>query len=228
MIKTKTLLMLAAASLAIGFGGLPAMSQSDQQGAPQQGAASDLVPLAGAKVDFAKVKPGTDWSKYKTIMLTGLHVPMDVRDATPKGTRPDFGESYVLGDKEVAALQKAYDDTMRDELGKRYTFVTTAGPDTMIISGQIMDITLTAPIETSRRSYASAGRTYSRTSGTIALGMVIADGTDNKVIAIAADQHVPNEIWQINNSTTNMGQAKYAFRRWARGLSKRLENVNAP
>ncbi|HKD46066.1 MAG TPA: DUF3313 family protein [Rhizomicrobium sp.] len=219
----KTLLaLITSISIVIGFGGLPAKSQSDQQGA------SDMVPLASAKVKFAKIRPGTDWSKYKTIALSNLRVPAEVRDAKPKGTRPSFGESYVLGDKEVAALQSAYADAMKDALGKSYTFVTTPGPDTMIINGEILDITLTAPVESTRRTYASAGRTYSRTAGTIALGMVIADGTTNQVIAMMADQHVPNDVWQINNATTNMAQAKYAFGRWGRALRDRLANVNAP
>ena len=122
-------------------------SQPQAPGSASSSGAADLVPLPGAKVKFAKVRPGTDWAKYHTIELAILRVPAEVRDAAPKGTRPGFGESYVLRDQDVAALQDAYAGAMRDELSKAgFTFVTTPGPDTLIVLAQILKIELTAPI----------------------------------------------------------------------------------
>ena len=44
-------------------------------------------------------------------------------------------------------------------------------------------------------------------------------------IAEAADQSVPDNVWGINNSTTNMGEARIAFRRWAGAIRERLVNA---
>ncbi|HEX4370575.1 MAG TPA: DUF3313 family protein [Rhizomicrobium sp.] len=172
---------------------------------------------------FAKVQPGTDWAKYHTVELATLRVPAEVRDGAPKGTRPGFGESYVLRDQDVAALQDAYAGAMRDELGKAgFTFVTTPGPDTLIILGQILNIQLTAPIESTRQTYTSRGATFSRDAGSMAMGLVFGDGASGQVIAEAADQSVRDNVWGMNNRTTNLAEAKYAFRRWAAAIRERL------
>jgi hypothetical protein len=197
-------------------------SQPQTSNSASNPGAADLVPLPGAKVKFAKVRPGTDWAKYHTVQLGALRVPAAARDATPKGTKPGFGESYVLRDQDVAALQDAYAQVMHDELSKAgFTFVTTPGADTLIILGQIQNIQLTAPIESTRRNYAG-GATFSQSAGSMVLALVFGDGGTGQLIAEAADQSMPDNVWGINNSTTNLGEARIAFRRWARAIRERL------
>ncbi|HEY1922991.1 MAG TPA: DUF3313 family protein, partial [Tepidisphaeraceae bacterium] len=85
-------------------------------------------------------------------------------------------------DQDVAALQDAYAGAMRDELSKAgFTFVTTPGPDTLIILGQILNIQLTAPIESTRQTYTSRGATFSRDAGSMAMGLVFGDGASGQV-----------------------------------------------
>lgn len=208
------------AQTAIGFSAEPQ---------PPQMTDSGLVRVDNAKVALAYVRPGTDWSKYRTILLEPLAVPVKVRDAAPSGATTRLGESYVLRDQDVAALQKAYGESMRKALGDggRYVFVTTAQADTLIVAVQVIDIKLAAPIEGSRVGNAGRSRTYSRGGGSIAIAAVLADGASGQVVGEAADRKYPADIWGINNSVTNLSQARTMFLSWGRALRNKLDSSGA-
>ena len=112
---------------------------------------------------------------------------------------------------------------MRDALSKAgYSFVTTPGADTLVIAAQIVDLRLNAPVESSRLSYSSRGRVYSRGAGSMSVGAVLADGPTWQVLAQIGARSYSADVWQINNSTTNRAEARRAFNKWARALSDRL------
>jgi len=198
--------------------------------APEQ-RPNGLVRIPNSRAQLVYIRPGTDLSKYRTIELRSLHVPEKVRDAAPSGTRSRGFESYVLRDQDVAALQEAYDKAMREQLSRAgYTFVTTPGPDTLIVEAQIIDIKLAAPIESTRRSYSGGGFVVSRGGGSMAIAAAFGDGATNQVIAEAADRSLPGNVWGVNNSVTNRAEVRRAFTRWAsalrEGLSRRRVSVN--
>ena len=199
-----------------------AQPQPDQPGpALQKG--QGLVPVPDARAVLATVMPGVDWSRYRTIEIRPLQIPDTVRDATPGGASRRLWESYVLRDQDVAKLQEAYASAMRDQLGSTGLAITSApGPDTLILAAQVMDIGLAAPIESSRQSFSGPGRTYSRGAGSIAIAGVLADGASGQVIAEMADQHNSVSVWGINNSVTNLAEARRGFNKWARALRDRL------
>ena len=176
------------------------------------------------KFKLAYVMPGTSFAKYKTIQLRTLEIPPDARDGG-SGQTKRFRESYILGDKEVAALQSAYNDTMRDILGKAgYTFVDTPQADTLIVAPMVMKIRLNAPIESSRVGYSGRSRTYSQGGGSITIGAVLADGGNSEVIAQVVDHGYPTDMWRINNRVTNLSDAKQVFSKWARALRETLKS----
>jgi hypothetical protein len=172
---------------------------------------------------LAYVMPGTSFAKYKTIQLRTLEVPPDARDGG-SGQTKRMRESYILGDKEVAALQSAYSDTMKDILGKAgYTFVDTPQADTLIVAPVVMKIRLNAPIESSRVGYSGRSTTYSQGGGSLTIGAVLADGSNNEVLAQVVDHSYPSSMWRMNNRVTNMADAKSAFAKWARALRETLK-----
>jgi len=182
-----------------------------------------LMPLPNARAALARVMPGVDWSKYRNVEIRTLQIPDTVRDATPPGATRRLWESYVLRDQDVAKLQDAYASAMRDQLPAAGLAITsTSGPDTLILAAQVIDIRLAAPIESSRMSSSGRGRTYTRGAGAIAIAGVLADGATGKVIAEMADQHNSINVWGINNSVTNLAEARRGFNRWARALRERL------
>jgi hypothetical protein len=167
--------------------------------------------------------PGVDWSKYRSIEIRTLQVPETVRNAAPPGATRRLWESYLLRDQDVAKLQEAFATAMRNQLTATGLALTSApGPDTLILAAQIINIRLAAPIESSRLSSSGRGRTYTRGAGSIAAAGVMADGGTGQVIAEMANQHNSINVWGINNSVTNLAEARRGFNKWARALRDRL------
>jgi uncharacterized protein DUF3313 len=191
--------------------------------APQ--ALNGLERVPNAKVALAYVKPGLDWSKYKTIQLLPLSIPATARDTAPKGTRPDFGQTYILSDKYVAALQKAYDEVTRDELAKGgLHFVSVPQADTLVIAAQINNIQLNAPVDDVTRGPRSA--TFTKGAGAMTLAAAFGDGMTGQVVAMAEDRKVSTDanIWRMNTDTGNLVEARRAFRQWASLMRERLSH----
>jgi hypothetical protein len=193
--------------------------------APPAALSNGLQLVPGTKVALAYVRPGTDWTKYKTILLKPLSIPPNVRNTAPKGADPEFGESYMLSDDNVATLQSAFAQSMQDVLGQAgFTFVTTPQADTLIVAPQVMRIQLNAPIESSRDTFTEGGFTLSSGgAGSMTIEAVLADGATMTVIAQVADRKYGSSIWRVNNEVTNLAQARQAFDQWAGDLRDRLK-----
>jgi hypothetical protein len=200
-------------------------SAAAQQQQPPQTIAGGLQRMQGSKVAYAYVRPGTNWTKYRTIMLKTLVVPANARNTAAPGATADFGESYMLPDSAVTQLQSAFATSMQNVLGSAgYTFVSTPQADTLIVAPQVVKIVLSAPVESSRLDQSSPGITFSRGGGSITVGAVLADGASRVVIAEAIDRQYGSNVWGVNNSTTNMAQAREVFDQWARDLRDRLQS----
>src|SRR5262249_47946487 len=162
-------------------------------------------------------------TKYKTILLKPLSIPPNARNAAPKGTVPEFGESYLLPDDAVTSLQNDFAHSMQDVLGGAgFTFVTTPQANTLVVAPQILRIQLRAPIESTREDYAGGGFTVSPGGGSMTIEAVLADGSTQAVVAEVADRQYGSSMWQVNNRVTNYQQARMAFDQWAKDLRDRL------
>lgn len=187
-----------------------------------------LVRVPDSRAAIAYVRPNTDWAKYKSICFLTLAIPPEVRDASPPGARTHLGESYVLGDKEVSAIQKAYRDTMSEvfrDAGKRV--VPAPQADTLIVASHLMDIRLNAPIERTRRSYQGRGMTITEGAGSMQIATLLADGVSEVVLAELADRSYPQDMWRSNNRASNMAEARRAFKKWGRELRDGLAERGA-
>ena len=186
-----------------------------------------LVEFENAKIDFAALRPGVDWAKYKTIMLYELAVTPAARDATPEhsSTRRYAGESWVLRDKDIKLMQEEFAKVMEKELPKGgFSFVTEPQADTLIIVPTIIDIYLTAPIEDTRRTNMSRGATYTEGAGALTIAVILADGETLEVVAEGVDQRYPSSsnMWKENTRVFNIGDMRSIFRAWGKMMRKRL------
>jgi hypothetical protein len=196
-----------------------------QQQAPQS-LPGGLERVQGSKVALAYVRPGTVWTKYRTILLRTLAVPASARNTAPPGTFAPFGESYMLSDSDVATLQSDFAKSMHDTLGNAgYTFVTTAQADTLIVAPVVTKILLNAPTYSSRELSSGMGQTFTAGAGSITIAAVMADGASKTVIAEVKDRNYGSNIWNMNNSVTNLEQAKQAFDQWANDLKDKLQST---
>ncbi|HWU26453.1 MAG TPA: DUF3313 family protein [Rhizomicrobium sp.] len=193
------------------------------QQAPQT-LSNGLQRVQGSRVALAYVRPGTDWTKYRNIMIEPLIVPASARNAAPSGATPEFGESYLLSDSDVSSLQGAYAKSMHDVLTNAgYSIVTTVQPNTLIVAAEISRIILNAPVENSRPGYGGMSMTLSQGGGSMTMKAALADATSRIVLAEAADVKYGSNMWGINNEVANLGQARFAFDQWATDLKKRLQ-----
>jgi hypothetical protein len=183
-----------------------------------------LVRVEDSKAAVAYVRPNTDWAKYKTVQISPLVIPQKVRNTAPKGERPGFGESFIMRDEDVAAIQKAYLEAMTEDMNKSgLTVVTTPSADTLVIASQLLNVTLNAPIESSGMNYAGRGRTYTQGAGSMAIAVVLADGESGTVVAEGADRSYSHSMWGMNTRVSNLNEARRAFRIWARELGDALK-----
>jgi hypothetical protein len=185
--------------------------------------ADGLVRVRDSRSMIAYVKPNADWAKYKSVAIQALVIPNKVRDAAPRGTRPNFGESYVLRDQDIAAIQKLFAEEVSEAFKLNgFQVVTMPGPDTLIVSSQLLNITLNAPLEDTRQNY-MAGRTFSEGFGSVAIETDLADGESNSVIAMVAGRRYPHQLWGRNNRARNVADARIIFKAWAREISDAIK-----
>lgn len=170
------------------------------------------------------VRPGTDWARFRSVQIMPLVIRPEVSDATPRGQRRRGRESFILRDRDVADLKRIFDESMRTELERNgFTVVGEPRADTLVIAAELTDIVLNAPIESTRRSAVGRGRTYTQGAGSMAIRAVLADGDSRTVVAAAADRTYGQSFWGPNTRGGNVGQARSAFRSWARQLSNGLQ-----
>jgi hypothetical protein len=190
---------------------------------PPQQLSNGLQRVQTNKVVLAYVRPGTDWSKYKTIYLQKLLVPASARNAAPAGADPGFGKSYMLTANDVSELQDTFAKSMHKVLGNNgFTFVTTPQADTLIVKAEVVKIVLNAPIQSTREGYSGMGVTVSRGGGAIELEAVLADGGTNNILAEVVDRKYDANVWGINTAVTNWAETRDVFDQWANDLSDRL------
>lgn len=188
-----------------------------------QATSDGLVRVQDGRAAIAYVRPDANWVKFKSVEIQPLVIPAKVRNTAPKGERPGFGESFILKDEDVAAIQKAYSDAMTKELTKAgFAVVDAPRGDTLVIAAQLIDITLNAPIDSTRATM-MGGVTLSQGAGSMAIEAVLADGTSGTVVAEAADRKYGHSMWGINNRASNMFDAQEAFRGWGRELAQAVQ-----
>jgi len=179
-----------------------------------------------AKVDFAYVKPETNWTRFTSLEIRQLEIGEDARDAGD-GKRGSFGESYVLRDEDVADLQSAFKTVFHKEMSEKggYDIVDVANDNTLIVMPMIIDVSLTAPIEDTRRSNTARSGTYTESSGSLTVAMSFMDGQTSEIVARAIDKSYPSSYWHENTRTSNMQDARQVFRGWAREMRRALERT---
>jgi hypothetical protein len=206
-------------------GAAPSATDQPQVAAPS---ASDLglTRTTNTRSRIVYQKPGTNWSRFKTIQLMALEVPPDARDASSSGSRRTrMRESFVLQDRDVQDLQSAFAQSVRTAMTNAgFTLVDTPQADTLVVGPMVSDITLSAPVSNTRP--AGRSRVYSRGAGSISIAAVLADATTGEVLGQVASAHAPSNMWRINNRVTNMSDARQAFSQWGRQLANTLRSGN--
>ena len=188
-----------------------------------------LVLNEDAKVDIAYVRPNVDWKKYKTFYFRTLNVSDEAKDASPKqhsSRRGHMGESWIIPEKDIELMKTEFARIMTESMEDAgYTVVTEPQSDTLIIAAEVVDIYLKAPIEDSRKSYASRGATYTDGAGSMTIAAALADADEMRVLAYIADNRYPSSMWSQNTRISNVNDMKGLYRTWGKKLAKGLKKA---
>ena len=206
--------MFAAAALLICC---PALADPPQQ-------VSDASVPANT-MTLVHVRPGTDWTKYTSILVQPLAVPANARNATPPDAFPESGESYLLSDEDVYDLRNTFSKSMHTVLGDNgFTLATLPDAHTLVVVPQVMKITFNAPVKDRQGAYGGLDYALTRGGSAIEIRAVLADGATGKVIAEVGDRNYGADVWALNHSSVHWTQARDVFDRWADDLSSKLRS----
>lgn len=189
---------------------------------PQTWDGLDLV--AQKRFDAVYLKPDANLARYTEIMLDPLQVSFD-RNWDPRAGTATLREVDTGRIKQALAdeFQKVFAAALTAD-GK-YRLVTEAGPETLHITPQIIDLYINAP----DMSMQTAGRVRSYTvdPGRMTLTAEFRDGASDTLLARIVDkkQGMDSGYLQITNSVTNLADARRAMTQWARAIREGLDTA---
>ena len=220
----KAILWIAGILLMTGCASTPA--PQPEMGAAPKGFLGDyygkLQPGPEGGVKQRWLKPGTDFSKYKRVMLDSV-VFFFANDSEYKGIDPQ-----AL--KEVA---DAANRQLVNTLQARFPIVAEPGPDVVRIRIAITDLKQSNPVVSGITSVVPVGigislvkkgSTDSWTgSGTTGAEFMALDSMTNDVIAVAQDQKSAG----FTERFSKWGSAEEAFKFWAERIKLFMESAQA-
>ncbi len=204
-----------------------------QQGPDAETTKDGLVKVDNSKLALSYARPNVNWQQYSKLYFKPTKVTNDHPDdyRAPKIDRQSDGlnATYDLPQASLDKMALQFSKTVADVFNNEQPFelVTQAGPNTLIIETAVTDIRLTAPIEKSRRSFNSSGKTYTQSSGSMVLLAVLKDAESGEVLAKAADRAMGFDQWRQNTQVFNWGDVKTVYRRWANDFKNALIEASA-
>lgn len=192
-----------------------------------------LVKIDNSVLDLSFAKPNVDWGKYtklyfKAATATNDH-PADYKPPRIDRRADGLNATYDLPEKALNRMSTEFSVIVASVFNEDQPFelVDKAGPSTLVIEVAVTDIRLSAPVESSRRSYSSMGKTYTQNSGSMMLLAVVKDGQSGEVLAKAADRGEGFDQWQQNTQVFNWGDVKTVYRRWVNDFKNALMMAGA-
>ena len=166
-----------------------------------------------------------DWSQYTQIKLDRATV------AFKKNWKRDQNryDPFKVRDKDVeeikAKLSDLFNDVFTEELtaNSAYTMADSIGPDVMTIVPRIVDLDIAAPDTNS----VGRSNSYTQQAGRMTLILEIYDSLSGDLMAKASHRQDAPDYNQMRwtTSVTNTAEARRMLSRWAKELSKRLDEA---
>jgi hypothetical protein len=178
-------------------------------------------PEGGAKERW--LKPGVDFSKYNKLMVDSV-VFYFADDSEDKG----------IDAEQMKELTDAFNQELMNALKDKYPIVAEPGPDVARLRIAITGVKKSKPGVSAVSSILPIGLgislikkgatgSWSGSGGTNAEFMAL-DSTTGDVIAVAVDERSAG----FTERFTSLGAAKDAFKVWAEGIRRFMDNPRAP
>ncbi|MGS0675856.1 DUF3313 family protein [Shewanella sp. 125m-1] len=234
-ILTKRNLILNATLFVCLLGGVACSSEPAtlQQGSDAERTKEGLVRVDHSRLALSYVRPDVNWGKYTKLYFEPVQVtndhPADYKPPRIDKRAEGLNATYELPLEALDKMSEQFQITVKEVFNNEQPFelVNIKGPNTLVIQAAVTDIRLSAPIESSRRSFNSMGRTYTENSGSMMLLAVIKDGETGEVLAKAADRGEGFNQWSQNTKVFNWGDVKTVYRRWVNDFKNALFEAGA-
>jgi hypothetical protein len=176
-------------------------------------------PKGGA--DWVYIKDGVDFAKYNKVIFDQVTFFLK-EDAKYKGIKPE----------DINELTEAFNNAVRENIGKSYSLVDTPGPDTLRIRVSLTDIVPSKPgmsvvstvmpigLGISLIKKAATGKHTG--VGETSMEMEILDSQTNERIAAAIDMYSGGKL----SGMKKWGSAEEAFKFWTERLRTRLDEYH--
>ena len=182
---------------------------------------SGMKPGPEGGADWVYIKEGVNFAHYKKVMVD--QVTFFLRDdAKYKGVNPD----------DIKELTDAFNNAVRENIGKYYPLVDQPSPDVIRIRIAITDlvpnnpgisaVTTVMPIGLGLSMLKKAVTGKHTGVGETSMEMEILDSLTNERVAAAIDQYSGGKL----SGMKKWGSAEEAFKFWTERLRKRLDEYH--
>ena len=217
--------LAALCILAVGLAGCATKQPTAQTGPEAEVSFDGLYQYDNTRVDVAWAVPDLDLSSYTSIMP--VNVGVAYREVPNRGNTTaarSRGGPYFIDDDARSEFEALVDEIVAEELLKsnRFNIVSEPGPNTLKVSGGLLDVTSQVPPEpTGGRS-----RIYLSSVGEATLVLEIRDSESNRILARAVDRRAAETIsgsFMQSNSVTNSAEVRRLIRHWGALVREALE-----
>lgn len=222
-------LLLTLSLLAVGCSNKPLSFASENT---ENTTETGLLRIENSQLDLSYAKPNIEWHRFnklhiRSITADNLH-PQDYK--APKIDKKWDGQraTYTVPEKGLRRLEQEF-KSMADKIfdhEQPWQLSDVIDENTLVIDARITDIRLSAPIESTRRTFTSGGRTYTENAGSMVLIAILSDGRNNEVIAQSMDRGAAFDNWSTNSSVFNWGDVRTVYRSWGNALKNALFQVH--
>lgn len=219
------------AALAVALSACVATPPTFQTGSDAEVTFDGLTRLDGTVMDRAWARTDIDLSKYSKVMFDGVgikykHVtgPYSGKAGTTNIRRSTQTE-FPLDDAAKQKLEKEISGAFLEELrmSDQYEVVDAAGPDVLLVRGELMDVVSNIPPDTIGR-----GDVWVRSVGEATLVLELRDSQSGAIFARAVDRRDlerPGSQMMRSDPATTRSEVRRLGRRWGRTLREGLESL---
>lgn len=197
--------------------------------------ANGLVPLRGAGLGEAWIRPGTNLSRYRALRLEPAEFqfrPVPEVSPSSRSTATEF----PVGDADRERFISDMNEALREELAasRKLPLTDERGPDVLVVQAAFLDIVSRVPPDIAARN-----ELYLDSVGEATLQLQLKDDGTGELLARTSDRRkaeppdgfgIPGaagSLRQLSRTTpvTARSEARQAAQRWAAKVTRRIDQL---
>jgi hypothetical protein len=191
--------------------------------------ADGLHRVSNSLFEDAWVKPDADFAAYGEIMLDLVSISYKRKPTTTR--YPGTKSNFALTKGQMEDFKRYFREAFERELseGEHYELVETAGPQTLRVAAEIIDLVIKVPTQVTTGSE----RLFTSSTGEMTLLMELRDALSGEILARVSDRRearapgagAPSDLY-YSSVVSQAEDVRRVFRRWAQILKARLDQIH--